>query len=88
MPKFIVNHRTGQPEVWRPEPPTQEEVLAKTKRVHHREIALLKLKDEDIKSIITSVATGTRNIEFLCARHTQRTMYRSICAYILREMQQ
>lgn len=87
MPRFELNKRTFQFEIAPPRRPTASELLTKLKRVHFRIIEDYKLKDDELREMISRVERGTRNVHYLTFKDRPKYDRRlnEIVYFILRE---
>jgi hypothetical protein len=84
MPRFVIDCRKGQVVLQQPPKLTNEQIVKRVKEVHYRLVAAHKITDEELKTLVQKIMTGTRNLHYLTTPENHRRLT-DVATYIIRE---
>ena len=84
MPRFEINCRTGQVGIKQEPKLTNEQIVKRVQQVHYRLVAVHKITDDELKTLVQKIMTGTRNLHYLTNKDNH-TRLKDVATYIIRE---
>lgn len=84
MPRFEIDCRTGGVRLKQEPKLTNEQIVKQVKQVHYRLVAAHKITDDELKTLVQKIMTGTRNLHYLTTQENH-TRLKDVATYIIRE---
>lgn len=84
MPRFEINCRTGQVGIKQEPKLTNDQIVKRVKQVHYRLVAAYKITDDELKTLVEKIMTGTRNLHYLTNKDNHMRL-KDVATYIIRE---
>lgn len=84
MNRFQVDCRTGQVRIKEQPKLTNDQIVKRVKQVHYRLVAAYNITDDELKTLVQKIMTGTRNLHYLTTAENHQRL-KDVATYIIRE---